>query len=899
MVEANFLPRLLPAWFADPLRLSERRGSPRKRLLGAIILAMLTLTNLARAADFVYFTESQSIKRLDLATGTTETIVGDLAEPYDLAVDVQDGKIYWADGGSRKIQRANLDGGAVEDVVKTLSFVPLALDVPGKKVYWAVGNIFVSNLDGSASAKTSIPTPSATGVAIDSSRGKIYWVEAVPASAWRANLDGSGAEMLVRLLVPIPPPYPTDIALDLTRGKFFVIHRNSGLTQIQSANLDGSGLQTIVTTPGTSFNLDVDPVGGKIYFSNGTINRANVDGSALEVIGSGISSSFGVAFASIPDSPVVNPNVVYDNTATRLPARYASSSEFGDEIILAGTNRFLTNFTFEYFGTNFSGDEQARVRFYRNDGPSSASGAGTPHTLFYDTGFFGIGQTAGATLTLSDLGLTVPDSFTWTIAFSGVTAGESAGLNLYSPPVVGRNYPDFWEKNGSVWEQRILANEGSGLPETIPRIVISPAIDGFIRVFSALQIFDGVGVQVMSLPQFEDRGIIEFNLSAVTGRVTIAVLNLVRLASEGPYPLRVHVFSYSGNGALDPSDNNSGTFLTSFSYSGEPTVTIDVTSAISIAIMAANSFIGFRFEFAMLQPQGPSFVTFGSLDAGVPGSLSIQQGSAPSMDFGAQAEAGPIPAPPDGVVYDNSINRLPARYSSSLEFGDEIILAGTNRFLTNFLLEYFGTNFSGDERARVRFYRNDGPLTPSGAAVPNSLLYDTGFFGIRQTAGATLALTDLALTVPDSFTWTILFSGLSGDEAAGLDIYRPPGVGNNYTDFWENNGSGWELRTSQDGTPMDFGARAEAGIVPAFVITSITIEQKSGTVDAQAHVILTWNTVPGLRYTVEVSDDLISWAAASASDESANPATFTATSTSASWTDEVSKGQLFYRVKEE
>ena len=38
-------------------------------------------------------------------------------EPYDIALDVADGKIYWTDAGTNKIQRANLDGSQVEDLV--------------------------------------------------------------------------------------------------------------------------------------------------------------------------------------------------------------------------------------------------------------------------------------------------------------------------------------------------------------------------------------------------------------------------------------------------------------------------------------------------------------------------------------------------------------------------------------------------------------------------------------------------------------------------------------------------------------------------------------------------------------------------------------------------------------
>ena len=47
--------------------------------------------------------------------------------------------MYWTDIGSSKIQRANLDGSNVEDLLTTpMVFAPvgLALDVAGGKMYW-------------------------------------------------------------------------------------------------------------------------------------------------------------------------------------------------------------------------------------------------------------------------------------------------------------------------------------------------------------------------------------------------------------------------------------------------------------------------------------------------------------------------------------------------------------------------------------------------------------------------------------------------------------------------------------------------------------------------------------------------------------------------------------------
>src|SRR5205814_3240861 len=45
----------------------------------------------------------------------------------------------------------------------------------------------------------------------------------------------------------------------------------------------------------------------------------------------------------------------------------------------------------------------------------------------------------------------LPNAFTWTVQFSGLATNDSAGLDLYSPPVAGQNYPDYWERNNDLW----------------------------------------------------------------------------------------------------------------------------------------------------------------------------------------------------------------------------------------------------------------------------------------------------------------------------------------------------------------------------------------------------------------------------------------------------------------
>lgn len=125
--------------------------------------------------------------------------------------------------------------------------------------------------------------------------------------------------------------------------------------------------------------------------------------------------------------------VVYDNSFTDLNKTYGVNGvQFGDEINLAGTDRSVTDFQFEYFlSANANGNETARLVLYANDGPGKAPGTPlyTSPALSLQPGF----QVAEA----SGLSVSVPDTLTWAITFSGVDASEVAGLRIYNPPTVG------------------------------------------------------------------------------------------------------------------------------------------------------------------------------------------------------------------------------------------------------------------------------------------------------------------------------------------------------------------------------------------------------------------------------------------------------------------------------
>lgn len=164
------------------------------------------------------------------------------------------------------------------------------------------------------------------------------------------------------------------------------------------------------------------------------------------------------------------------------------------------------------------------------------------------------------------------------------------------------------------------------------------------------------------------------------------------------------------------------------------------------------------------------------------------------------------------IVYQNTTGDLSTIFNpDTLEVGDEIILAGGGRSLTNFTFQY--TLSGGSATAQLRFYNNDG--TPfNGYNTPETMFFDSGTFSIGSGTHTLIFDADFGagLLLPDSFTWSVQFSNVGVGETAGLDLFNPPTVGNNYNDYWENDGGVWTLKETTNGVPINFGAQVE--VVP-------------------------------------------------------------------------------------
>ena len=198
--------------------------------LAMFVLALSLPTRVEAAAERMYWTDAatRKIQRANLdGTGVEDLITTGLSEPQGIALDVAAGKMYWVEvGSSRKIRRANLDGTGVEDLVGSVGPSTIALDVAAGKMYWTdvfnTGKIQRANLDGSGVEDLVTVGRDREGIALDVAAGKMYFTERSIGRIQRANLDGTGVETLVTGLVD-----PRQIALDVDAGKMYWAHIRS------------------------------------------------------------------------------------------------------------------------------------------------------------------------------------------------------------------------------------------------------------------------------------------------------------------------------------------------------------------------------------------------------------------------------------------------------------------------------------------------------------------------------------------------------------------------------------------------------------------------------------------------------------------------------------------------
>lgn len=226
------------------------------------------------------------IRRANIDGSELTELLAPGADPTNLLIDPDAGKLYWLDDTS--VRRANLNGSMAETiVVSQTNPIGLHLDTVHGKLYWTEDEVHIrrANLDGTMLelVYTASDDNRVSCLAIDPTDNRVYWMldEALfSGPLMRANADGSGVETL-----PLENVCPV---INVDNRKIYWVVRDFDDAAIQRSNLDGSNIEVIVADADIASNgLTFDQAAGKLYWyestiGNSKIRRASLDGGPAE-----------------------------------------------------------------------------------------------------------------------------------------------------------------------------------------------------------------------------------------------------------------------------------------------------------------------------------------------------------------------------------------------------------------------------------------------------------------------------------------------------------------------------------------------------------------------------------------------------------------------------------------
>jgi PKD repeat protein len=226
---------------------------------GGVGLAYDAKTDRIYFSDFENYDESK-IWSMKLDGSDAKVVVDGLYNAYQIAIDGQAGKIYWADD-------ANEDGDYV-------------------------GHIGRANLDGSQVEKELVSKEEVgfRGIALDPARNKMYYYSDKYGdfTIYVSNLAGTNEQVL------ISDVWGYALAVDTVHDKLYFHDKENGLFM---ANLDGTTVVQIAETDSYIYGIIIDYKHNKLLWSErdaGAISRANLDGSEKEELKSGVGSVRGL-----------------------------------------------------------------------------------------------------------------------------------------------------------------------------------------------------------------------------------------------------------------------------------------------------------------------------------------------------------------------------------------------------------------------------------------------------------------------------------------------------------------------------------------------------------------------------------------------------------------------------
>jgi DNA-binding beta-propeller fold protein YncE len=264
-------------------------------LLAMLVSGLLDGRNSAFADPF-YIGDygNRSIEFVPAPGAPIQTIATTAGRPWGVAVDANNGFVYWADSGgpTSNITRAKLDG-TNQVTVLAISGLPsnpndimnLALDTTNNWIYYSEGNTrTIRRIHPDGTGGQIVVTGSLNGpidMALDVPNNWMYWTQITSSTSelFRSRLDGTGTQQLFG-----DQGFYYGLAIDPAHGYIYFADQHPNQMAIRRLNIDGSNPVTLIPA-GEPSGVDIDVAEGKVYWSRRDtpgVWRSNLDGTNVQ-----------------------------------------------------------------------------------------------------------------------------------------------------------------------------------------------------------------------------------------------------------------------------------------------------------------------------------------------------------------------------------------------------------------------------------------------------------------------------------------------------------------------------------------------------------------------------------------------------------------------------------------
>jgi sugar lactone lactonase YvrE len=186
-------------------------------------------------------------------------------------------KIYWTDGSSGKLQEHNIDGsGTTTDILTGIaSGYALDVDLDANELYWTdfsaatIKKINLTSLIVTPILSSADGLGGPRGIAIDANHNRIFWADNATKKIQRSTLTGDSIVDIVTTGL-VSPGY---IAYAMQSGKLYFADNGVGMKKIMRCNVDGTGLEEVVTGLNQVWGIAFNFLDNNIYWVDSGIDK--------------------------------------------------------------------------------------------------------------------------------------------------------------------------------------------------------------------------------------------------------------------------------------------------------------------------------------------------------------------------------------------------------------------------------------------------------------------------------------------------------------------------------------------------------------------------------------------------------------------------------------------------